>query len=82
MASYDESLKITCDLLRGRVAAEREIRPSDHIQNDLGLDSLDVMEFAADVEGRFGISIPAEMYERIITVEDVARAVISLAPAT
>jgi acyl carrier protein len=73
MSSYDESLKILCDLLRRHVDDGREIRPSDHIQNDLGLDSLGVMEFVSDVEMSFGVSIPSEMFEKIATVEDVAR---------
>jgi acyl carrier protein len=78
MPSYAESLKVTCDLLRPHVEASREIRPSDRIQEDLGLDSLTVMEFAADVEARFDVSIPPDMYERIATVDDVARVVVSL----
>src|SRR5260370_32714549 len=78
MSSYDESLQITCELVRRHLDDAREIRPSDHIQNDLGLDSLGVMEFVSDVESHFGISIPSEMVERISTVEDVARAVSKL----
>ncbi len=78
MASYEESLEITCELLRRHVDEARAIRPSDHIQNDLGLDSLGVMELVADVETRFGVSIPSDMFERIATVEDVARAVTEL----
>lgn len=78
MASYEESLAITCKLLRRHVAENVAIRPSDHIVNDLGLDSLGVMELVADVETRFGVSIPSDMFERIQTVEDVARAVTQL----
>ena len=78
MASYEESLAITCELLRRHVDETRPIRPSDHIQNDLGLDSLGVMELVSDVETRFNVSIPSEMFERIATVEDVARAVTEL----
>jgi acyl carrier protein len=78
MPSYAESLKVTCDLLRPHIEPSRDIRPSDRIQEDLGLDSLTVMEFAADVEARFEVSIPADMYERISTVEDVARVVVTL----
>jgi acyl carrier protein len=76
--SYDESLRITCQLLRRHVAEERAIQPSDHIQNDLGLDSLGVMELVADVETRFGVSIPSEMFDKIETVGDVAKAVTEL----
>lgn len=78
MPSYAHALEITCELLRPHVDPAREIRPADRIQEDLGLDSLTVMEFAADVEARFGVSIPAEKYDAIVTVEDVARVVLSL----
>jgi acyl carrier protein len=76
--SYDESLNATCELLRRHVEGGRPIRPQDHIQNDLGLDSIGVMELLSDVEARFDVSIPSEMFERIATVEDVARAVTAL----
>ncbi|HSY23767.1 MAG TPA: phosphopantetheine-binding protein [Polyangiaceae bacterium] len=78
MPSYDESLKVMCELVRRHVDDGREIRPSDHIQNDLGLDSLGVMEFVSDVESYFGVSIPSDMFENIATIEDVARAVAKL----
>jgi acyl carrier protein len=78
MPSYDESLKVMCELVRRHVDDGREIRPSDHIQNDLGLDSLGVMEFVSDVESYFGVSIPSDMFESISTIEDVARAVAKL----
>jgi acyl carrier protein len=78
MSSYDESLKVMCELVRRHVDDGREIRPSDHIQNDLGLDSLGVMEFVSDVESYFGVSIPSDMFEHIATIEDVARAVLKL----
>ncbi len=79
MSSYDESLKVACELVRRHTDdARREIQPSDHIQNDLGLDSLGVMEFVSDIESHFGISIPAEMFDRIATVGDIARAVLEL----
>jgi acyl carrier protein len=81
MSSYDESLRITCELLRRHVDESRTIRPSDHIQNDLGLDSLSVMELVSDVETRFGVNIPSDMFEQIATVEDVARLVSKLQPA-
>jgi acyl carrier protein len=80
MSSYDESLSITCELLRRHIDEGHAIRPSDHIQNDLGLDSLGVMELVSDVESRFNISIPSELYEGIETVEDVARLVSKLRP--
>jgi acyl carrier protein len=78
MRSYDESLEATCELLRRHIDDGRPIRPQDHIQNDLGLDSIGVMELVSDVEARFDVNIPSEMFARIATVEDVARAVTAL----
>jgi acyl carrier protein len=78
MLSYQETLQTTCELLQHRVERPRDIAPGDRIQEDLGLDSLALMELSSDVESRFGVSIPSEMYDRILTVEDLARAVIAL----
>ena len=78
MLSYHDSLEITCQLLRRHVQASRAIQPTDHIQKDLGLDSLGVMELVSDVETRFNVSIPSEMFDKIETVGDVAKAVTSL----
>jgi len=81
MVSYEESLKITSELLCRRMDTVKDIRPSDHIQRDLGLDSLAVMEFAADVENRFEINIPTELLEVLSTVDDVSRAIVKLVAA-
>ncbi len=78
MVGYEESLKITCELLRRHVPETRTIQPADDIQNDLGLDSLGVMELVSDVETRFNVSIPSEMFDKIETVGDVAKAVTTL----
>lgn len=38
--------------------------------NDLGADSLDTVELIMDLEKEFGISIPDEAAEAIVTVQD------------
>jgi acyl carrier protein len=78
MSTYDETLSITTEILKKHVDGERTIRPNDHIQNDLGLDSLGVMEVVADVEDRFSVSIPNEVLSDIATVEDIANALVKL----
>ena len=79
MPTYDETLQITTDILKTHVELDRPIRANDHIQNDLGLDSLGVMEVvAADIEDRFNVTIPTEMLSNMATVEDVARALLKL----
>lgn len=80
MPSYSEALAITSELLQHRTGGKtpRVVKPGDRIQEDLGLDSLAVMELAQDVETRFGVSIPSEMYDEIQTVDDLAKAVLKL----
>ena len=78
MSTYDETLSITTEILQKHVDANRTIRPNDHIQNDLGLDSLGVMELVADVEDRFSVSIPNDVLGDIATVEDIAKALMKL----
>jgi acyl carrier protein len=78
MTTYDETLKVTTEILKKHVDADRAIRPNDHIQNDLGLDSLGVMELVADIEDRFAVTIPNDVLSDIATVEDVAKALMKL----
>lgn len=78
MATYDETLAITTELLQRRIEGGRAVRPQDAIQNDLGLDSLGVMEFVADLEARFDLLVPNDVIDRVVTVEDVVRALVDL----
>ena len=41
--------------------------------NDLGADSLDTVELMLDFEKKFGIAIPDDQQENIVTVGDVVR---------
>ncbi len=78
MESYDETLAITTEIIKKHIDGSKAIRPNDHIQNDLGLDSLGVMEVVADIEDRFSVSIPNDMLSNIATVEDVVKALVKL----
>jgi acyl carrier protein len=80
MTTYDETLKATTDILAKHVEPGRPIRATDHMQNDLGLDSLAVMEVVADIEDRFNVVIPNEMLTNMATVEDVTKALMRLHP--
>jgi acyl carrier protein len=74
MASYEEMLKETTDILSKHVDLNRTITAKDHIQHDLGLDSLGVMEVVADIEDRFDVQIPQETLSSISTVDDMVKA--------
>lgn len=76
--TYEETLKVTTDILKTHVQLNRAIVPTDHIQHDLGLDSLGIMEVVADIEDRFEVMIPTETLSTVATVEDVARALVKL----
>jgi acyl carrier protein len=72
--SYEEMLKETTTILSKHVDVDRPITPKDHIQNDLGLDSLGVMEVVADIEDRFAVQIPQDILSTISTVDDMVKA--------
>ena len=42
-----------------------------HSKNDLGADSLDLFELTMALEDEYGIEIPSEDLEKIVTVGDV-----------
>lgn len=49
---------------------EAEVVPSSSFQDDLGADSLDVVELVMALEQEFGISIPDDAVQSIKTVQD------------
>ena len=44
-----------------------------HILDDLGADSLDVVDLIMSVEDEFGVEVPDEALENIRTVEDMVK---------
>lgn len=74
-ARYEDVLAKVKDILREQAAeaAPKEILPEHDITNDLGLDSLGVMEAMAHVEDAYDITIPNEVLPSMHTVGDVAR---------
>ncbi|MBD1822649.1 acyl carrier protein [Cyanobacteria bacterium FACHB-63] len=46
------------------------IRPESNFQNDLGADSLDVVELVMAIEEEFEIEIPDEAAEKMTTVQE------------
>jgi acyl carrier protein len=49
-----------------------KVAPDAKIVDDLGADSLDVVELLSQLEDEFGITIPDEEIENLLTVADVA----------
>ena len=49
-----------------------KVTPDAKILEDLGADSLDVVELLSQLEDEYGIIIPDEEVENLVTVADVA----------
>ena len=49
---------------------EGEVTPTASFTNDLGADSLDIVELIMEFEKEFGVSIPDDDAEKIATVGD------------
>lgn len=54
------------------------ITPRTVIADDLGLDSLAVMNFVMEVEDDLDVSVPLDRLATILTVDDLARCLIEL----
>jgi acyl carrier protein len=54
-----------------------EIKPDANILDDLGADSLDVVEMVMALEEHFDIEVPDEDVEELRTVADVERYVVN-----
>lgn len=52
-----------------------EIQGSTKIVEDLGMDSLAVMNFIMAIEDRYDISIPLDRVAQVETVDDLTRAI-------
>jgi acyl carrier protein len=52
-----------------------EIQPDQAIMRDLGADSLDVVQIMMAVEEEFGVDVPDDELESLVTVLDVVRKV-------
>lgn len=53
--------------------AEEEVRPEASFVDDLGADSLDVVELVMALEEEFGVEIPDEDAEKIATVSEAVK---------
>lgn len=53
--------------------ADISIAPKSHLFNDLGLDSLDIIEVMTETEIKFNIAVPDMEIENISTVESLVK---------
>ncbi|HOM87154.1 MAG TPA: acyl carrier protein [Spirochaetota bacterium] len=67
---FEKIKKIVVDQLG---VDESEVTPMASFVDDLGADSLDTVELVMALEEEFGIEIPDEDAEKLLTVEDVIK---------
>jgi acyl carrier protein len=68
MASVEEKVKQL--IVEQLQVDESEVTPTAHFVDDLGADSLDIVELVMTFEEAFEIEIPDEEAEKIATVKD------------
>ena len=68
MASVEEKVKQL--IVEQLQVDESEVTPTAHFVDDLGADSLDIVELVMTFEEAFEIEIPDEEAEKITTVKD------------
>ena len=68
MENMDKLKEILVDVLGVK---EEDIKPERKFVEDLGADSLDLVEHIMGFEDKFGIEISDEEAEKMITVKDV-----------
>jgi acyl carrier protein len=66
----DVTAKVKSIIVEKLAVDENEVTPTASFTNDLGADSLDIVELIMEFEKEFGVSIPDEDAEKIVTVGD------------
>jgi acyl carrier protein len=66
----DVAAKVKSIIVEKLAVDENEVTPTASFTNDLGADSLDIVELIMEFEKEFGVSIPDEDAEKIGTVGD------------
>jgi len=67
MSTFDRVKKVVVEQLD---VAEEEVTPQASFVDDLGADSLDVVELVMGLEEEFDVEIPDEDAEKITTVQE------------
>lgn len=64
--------KAVIELIHDSIMVQQErIKPESNLISDLSMDSLDRVELCIAVEDEFGIEIPDDVAEQLVTVQQV-----------
>ena len=70
MSLFEEIQEIICEPLKVK---PEEVKLEASFSDDLGADSLDLIELVIELEEKYNIEIPDEDAERMNTVDDIIR---------
>lgn len=73
--SADDTREIIFDTLRSSLKKTVELSDQTNIVNDLGLNSMAVMDFVMEIEDRLDISIPLDRVAEVETLGDLVSTV-------
>lgn len=74
MADSDAIAERVTSIVCERLGVEREkVKPETSFVNDLGADSLDIVELVMEFEEEFGMNIPDDKAEEIQTVGEAIK---------
>ncbi len=73
MTQYQQYLEFMLSALEARAGAGVTLSETTRLVADIGLSSLEVMEFVEKIEDHFDISIPLNILPDINTLGDLAR---------
>lgn len=74
----DQLIADISEALESVINRKVELRTDMNIVNDLGLDSIAVMNFCMALEDKFDISIPLHDMASVVTVDDLAKTIETL----
>ena len=81
MANYQDYLPDLYKVLQPFANEGEELAENTQLVDDLGLDSLKIMELMLEIEDHFDVSIPLNVLPDIRTIKDLARQLESIAAA-
>ena len=80
MTDYQEYLEFLCSALEEQNKKTLELTEETRLVADIGLSSLEVMEFIEKIEDHFDITIPLNILPDVNTIGDLAGKVQELDP--
>ena len=69
--SVDPVRTVVFDILRTATRSSVELSDRTHIVNELGLDSVAIMDFVMEIEDRLDISVPLDRIAEVETIGDL-----------